>query len=173
MRNVSLLLASLIALSTAAACSKDKKAPTTPPVVKEEPKEEPKSEPVLAPEVKVEPLPIEQPKVVVSIDTIYFDFDQADLRADSKDVLGKAAEQLGKDPSAKLVIAGHTDDRGTSEYNIALGDRRARAAREYLIRLGVAGARIEIISYGEERPAASGDDESAWSRNRRDEFEVK
>jgi peptidoglycan-associated lipoprotein len=75
-------------------------------------------------------------------------------------------------PSVRIRIAGHTDERGSDEYNLALGQRRAAAAKRYLTERGVEGARIDVISYGEERPAVQGGDESAWQQNRRAEFEI-
>ena len=79
---------------------------------------------------------------------------------------------LNANPGLRLRIAGHTDERGSDEYNLALGQRRAAAAKRYLTQHGIAENRIEIISFGEERPAQQGSDESAWSQNRRDEFEI-
>ena len=103
---------------------------------------------------------------------IYFNFDSADLSADSRAKLSKNAELLVKAPSVKLQIQGNCDERGSDEYNLALGERRAKAARDYLVNLGVAPDRLSIISYGEEKPADQGHDEAAWAKNRRDEFVV-
>ncbi|MEW5876004.1 MAG: peptidoglycan-associated lipoprotein Pal [Candidatus Zixiibacteriota bacterium] len=101
---------------------------------------------------------------------IYFDFDQYNLRDDARRDLDFNAEVLKQNPDAVLVIEGHCDERGTNEYNLALGERRAQAAKDYLSRLGVDASRLSIISYGEERPSAMGHDEAAWSKNRRAEF---
>jgi peptidoglycan-associated lipoprotein len=101
---------------------------------------------------------------------IYFDFDQYNLRDDARRDLDFNAEILKQNPDAVLVIEGHCDERGTNEYNLALGERRAQAAKDYLSRLGVDASRLSIISYGEERPSAMGHDEGAWSQNRRAEF---
>jgi peptidoglycan-associated lipoprotein len=79
---------------------------------------------------------------------------------------------LNANPDTRIRIAGNTDERGSDEYNLALGQRRAAQAKRYLTQRGIADSRIDIISYGEERPAADGHDESAWSQNRRDEFEI-
>ncbi len=104
--------------------------------------------------------------------TIYFDFDRSELKAEARGVLKGIAEAMnGNDLSVR--IEGHCDERGTSEYNMALGERRAQAAKRYLIQLGVPGSRLSTISYGEEKPADSGHNEGAWSRNRRDEFTVR
>ena len=103
---------------------------------------------------------------------IYFDYDKAALKAESKAQLEKAADWLKKNPSVNCQIEGHCDERGTNEYNLALGERRALAARRYLVSLGISSDRIFTISYGEERPAIEGHDESAWKYNRRDEFKI-
>jgi peptidoglycan-associated lipoprotein len=102
--------------------------------------------------------------------TIYFDFDRANLRDDARTVLASNFEWLQAHPSLRLVIEGHCDERGTNEYNMALGDRRANAARAYLLKAGIEASRLRTISYGEERPAAPGHDESSWAKNRRAEF---
>lgn len=101
---------------------------------------------------------------------IYFEFDSATLTKPSRAELQTLGEWLVEHPEARITIEGHTDERGTDEYNIALGDRRASAIKEYLSRLGVDSARLATISYGEERPASSGDDEGAYAQNRRGEL---
>lgn len=103
---------------------------------------------------------------------VYFDFDKSDLRDDARAALDAKLPILTANPSVTLRISGHTDERGSDEYNLALGQRRAAAAKQYLVDHGVDASRIETISYGEERPVAQGHDESAWSQNRRAEFEV-
>ncbi len=106
-------------------------------------------------------------------DPIYFDFDMSLIKDESKLTLQTIADYLEKNPGASVTIGGHTDERGTTEYNLALGDQRAKAAHDYLVRLGVDPSRIKTISYGEERPAKIGHDESSWSKNRRDEFDTQ
>jgi len=101
---------------------------------------------------------------------IYFDIDTALLPEDAAPMLSVIAEQLKQNPRTKLRIEGHCDERGTSEYNLALGDSRARAAERYLVALGVRPTQILPVSYGEERPRESGHDEGTWSRNRRDDL---
>lgn len=103
---------------------------------------------------------------------IYFDFDSDALKDDARSTLDAKITILNASPDVKLRVAGNTDERGSDEYNLALGQRRAAAAKRYLTDHGIAGDRIDIISYGEERPVATGHDESAWSQNRRDEFEI-
>jgi len=103
---------------------------------------------------------------------VYFDFDRSDLREDSRARLARNAEWLRAHPEFEVTLEGHCDERGTNDYNIALGQRRAAAAREYLTSLGVAASRLRTLSYGEERPQCSSSDESCWSRNRRAHFLV-
>jgi peptidoglycan-associated lipoprotein len=103
---------------------------------------------------------------------IYFNFDSATLSDDARANLSKNAALLAKQPSVKLQIEGNCDERGSDEYNLALGERRAKAARDYLVNLGVAPERLSVISYGEEKPVDQGHDEAAWAKNRRDEFVI-
>ncbi len=105
-------------------------------------------------------------------ENIYFDFDKSDLKADAQAVLKKKADWLRRNPGYSLKVEGHADERGTNEYNLALGERRASSAKKFLATLGIAENRISIISYGEERPADPGQNEAAWARNRRDEFRL-
>jgi peptidoglycan-associated lipoprotein len=101
----------------------------------------------------------------------YFDFDRADLTTQDQEKLRVLASALKAHPSARIVISGNTDEVGTEEYNLALGQRRASVARHYLVALGVAEGRLETVSYGEERPADPGHDDAAHAKNRRDEAE--
>jgi len=105
-------------------------------------------------------------------DDIYFDFDKYDIKPEAKPVLKDIAAWLLKNPAARLSIEGHCDERGTNEYNLALGDRRAKSARDFLIALGVASNRIEIVSYGEEKPQCTEQTEECWAKNRRAHFVV-
>lgn len=104
------------------------------------------------------------------LQTVYFDYDSSSLRADAMDILRGNAEKIKQFPNAYIQIAGHCDERGTQEYNLALGERRALAVRNYLIQLGVSGDRLVTISYGKEFPAVAGSNEAAWAQNRRAEF---
>ena len=101
------------------------------------------------------------------IQDAYFGFDEATLSADAQSALNASADWLKKNANYNLLVEGHCDERGTEQYNLALGDRRANTAKEYLMTLGVDGSRIRTVSYGEERPFASGHDDSAWAKNRR------
>jgi peptidoglycan-associated lipoprotein len=103
---------------------------------------------------------------------IHFDYDKSDIRPDAKPILENIAMDLKANPGKYLLVEGHCDERGTNEYNLALGERRALATREYLVTLGIAPEKIDTISYGEERPIELGHDESAWQYNRRAEFKT-
>ena len=103
---------------------------------------------------------------------IYFDFDSSELKPEARVVLTAKAGWLRDNSEYKVKIEGHCDERGTNEYNLALGERRADAAAKFLNALGVSGDRINTISYGEERPAVSGSNDEAWAKNRRDEFKL-
>lgn len=99
--------------------------------------------------------------------TIYFDFDRSNLRTEFHALLSDHADFLVKNPSQRIVIEGHCDKRGTPEYNIALGERRAKSVETFLLNSGVSSSQISVVSYGEEKPAVMGDGESAFSKNRR------
>ncbi|MFI5209051.1 MAG: OmpA family protein [Gemmatimonadales bacterium] len=103
---------------------------------------------------------------------IHFDFDKSDIRPGDGDLLDQKAAILQANPGLALQIAGNADERGSTEYNLALGNRRAAAAKRYLMNKGIDGARLEVISYGEERPVNPAHNEAAWSENRRDDFVV-
>ena len=100
-------------------------------------------------------------------DTIYFDTDQYNIDSVDAAALSKQAQWLMQYPSKRVTIEGHADERGTREYNLALGERRANAAKNYLVSLGIEPGRITTVSYGKERPVALGSDEASWARNRR------
>ena len=101
---------------------------------------------------------------------IYFDYDSSEIRAEYMDVVAAHAAYLVKYPTAKVRLEGHTDERGSREYNIGLGERRAQAVRRALMLQGAADSQLSTVSYGEERPAAAGSDEAAWTQNRRVEI---
>jgi peptidoglycan-associated lipoprotein len=98
---------------------------------------------------------------------VYFDTDSFAIKADERPKLEAIAKWFETNSNAKLIIAGHCDARGTTQYNLALGERRSLAVRDYLIGLGIAQSQLSTISYGKERPAVQGNDEAAWSKNRR------
>jgi len=103
---------------------------------------------------------------------IHFDFDKSDIKSNDAGTLDQKVAILQANPALRIRISGHCDERGSAEYNLALGNRRGNKAKEYLVQHGIDAGRIETVSYGEERPIAQGHDETAWSQNRRDEFEV-
>jgi len=120
-----------------------------------------KEEPVMVTEAAVQPF-----------ETIYFDFDSYVLRQDARDTLGKNAQWMMKNPAEKVRLEGNCDERGSDEYNLALGEKRAKAALSYLVTLGVPQASITTISYGKEKPVDPGHDEAAWAKNRRVDFVI-
>lgn len=189
------ILCAAIGIALAIGCAKKPVAPPPPveqtapvPAAKVEPPKPappapaPKVETYNAPEVvpKVEPAPAAPapkptpppppPKPEVKLGDVFFAFDKYDLTAESRATLSKNADALKADGSVRILIEGHCDERGTNEYNLGLGERRAKAAKDYLVSLGVDAGRIDTISYGEERPFAQGHDETAWSQNRRGHF---
>lgn len=100
----------------------------------------------------------------------YFDYDQADIRPDAREALSQTAQFLRSYPQVKVTVEGHCDERGSTEYNLALGDRRAQAAKDFLVSLGVTADRVETISYGKERPTCMDHAEACWQQNRRGHF---
>ena len=104
--------------------------------------------------------------------TVYFAFNSSTLGYDTREALNNNAEFMKANPSVKVEIEGHADERGSVQYNLALGERRAKAVRDYLIAMGIEGSRMTTISFGKERPIAFGHDESAWGQNRRANFVV-
>jgi peptidoglycan-associated lipoprotein len=109
----------------------------------------------------------------ISLGDVFYDFDQYNLTSESKGTLEANARELKRVGDATITIEGHCDERGTKAYNLALGDKRANAAKDYLVSLGVTASRITTISYGKERPFDTGHDESAWAKNRRAHFVTK
>ncbi len=103
---------------------------------------------------------------------IHFDYNVSDIRPQDQAVLDRKASIMQANPAVRMRISGHADERGSDEYNLALGNRRAASARRYLVNRGIDGGRIDVISFGEERPLAMGSNETAWAQNRRAEFEV-
>ncbi len=148
------------------ACQKKVVDATPEPVAEEEPvKEEPKEEPVVA-------APVYKTPDVIMQEDIYYDFDKSTLTPAAQDNLLRKAEWLRENPDATVTIEGHCDERGTNEYNLALGDRRAESAKAFLADLGIDASRLTTISYGEERPVCPQSDEECWAKNRRSHFIV-
>jgi peptidoglycan-associated lipoprotein len=184
-------IALLVVLALAAVGCRTKKTPapvTAPPVVTET------APPVVAPPptrveppvdfVKPEPAVTEEvlPSDIDELNRVaqqrgyiqdaFFAFDESTLSADAQSALTNSANWLKKNSSYGLLIEGHCDERGTEQYNLALGDRRANTAKEYLQTLGIDASRLRTVSYGEERPFDAGHDESAWAKNRRDHLVI-
>ena len=111
--------------------------------------------------------PLDDPNSLLSKRTIYFNFDESVILESDKPILEAHAEYLSQNPGASVTLEGHTDERGTREYNLALGERRAVSARQFMSLLGASAQQMRTLSYGEERPAALGDNEEAWALNRR------
>jgi peptidoglycan-associated lipoprotein len=107
---------------------------------------------------------------VAPMNDVFFDFDRSELTASTQSQLKANAAWISANASRRAILEGHCDERGTSEYNMALGERRAQSAKEYLVNLGIDPARLKTVSYGEEKPFASGHNEEAWSQNRRVHF---
>ncbi len=158
---------------------KKKKVETIPKPKKQEPKIEKIQEQV--PKLKVEKLSEEEIFNKKSIEElnkegvlkrVFFDFDKANIRDDMLPVVEEDANWLKKHPTVKILIEGHCDERGTVEYNLALGEKRAKAVKEYLISSGVSPKNITIISYGKSKPLDPGHNEAAWSKNRRAELKI-
>jgi peptidoglycan-associated lipoprotein len=137
----------------------DAKKPTTATAPSPPPPVAAPASPVTAPA----PSPEEKP----AFESIYFDFDKSFIREDAKPALMKAAEHMEKNPDARIRIEGNCDERGNSEYNMALGERRAESAKKYLVNLGIAASRLSTISYGKERPICAEHNEQCWQKNRR------
>jgi len=131
-------------------------------------------QPAAEPQVREETLPndIEELNRVAQqrgyIADAFFEYNESTLSSDAQNALTTSANWMKKNPQYNLLIEGHCDERGTEQYNLALGDRRANTAKEYLMTLGIDAGRIRTVSYGEERPFDNGHDESAWAKNRRD-----
>lgn len=112
--------------------------------------------------------PGSQQDLVVNVgDRVFFEFDQSNLKPGARTTLEKQAAWLKKFPAIKLNVEGHADERGTREYNLALGERRANSAKDFLVALGISPNRLRVISFGKERPVALGNDDTSWSQNRR------
>ncbi|CAM2068320.1 peptidoglycan-associated lipoprotein Pal [Sulfidibacter corallicola] len=174
-RCLSIVLIATLLLSMIACSKKNDDIPTpteAPPQVEEKAEtisEQPK------PEVHV----TEEPEEINQIDPsslnlqdVYFDFDKFDLRSDSREALTRYAEVLKANGDVKVLIEGHCDERGTEEYNMGLGERRASRVRDYLVSLGIDSSRLKTISYGEMRPQNPGHNEEAWALNRRAHFKL-
>jgi len=137
------------------------------------PPEEPKPPVVETPAPpKEEPTVRQEWESIPEIEMVHFDFDKYEIRSDARQILIKNAAYLKNSPDLKVLVEGHCDERGTTEYNLALGQKRASAVRDYYIKLGIDGGRIATISYGEEKPLDPASNEEAWAKNRRAETKI-
>lgn len=178
-----------VVLALAVGCSRPKPVvapevsrpsqPAAPAAVPEPSREvapEPAVQPASLPESEVSaselPADVEAINKAGYLKDVFFDTDKSELRPDARELLAQNARWLQQHPTLKILIEGHCDERNTNEYNLALGWRRANAAKDYLVSLGVSADRISTISYGEERPFATCHDESCWWQNRRAHFVV-
>ncbi|HET6436799.1 MAG TPA: OmpA family protein [Anaeromyxobacter sp.] len=126
--------------------------------------------PAPAPAPVAAPAAAEVPSVEVTTQSVFFDFDRSDLKAPGQEFLSRFGDLLAKHPELHVRVEGNCDERGTAQYNVALGYRRAESAKTYLVQMGAATDQVSTVSNGKERPRAKGHDESAWSDNRRDDF---
>ncbi len=108
-----------------------------------------------------------------ALKTIHFNFDKYNVRSEDAPLMQQNASWLKANPNVNVIVEGNTDERGTNEYNMALGERRAKAGKDYLVNLGIDANRVSTVSFGEERPVNPGHDETAWFQNRRDDFAVR
>ena len=154
-------VAGLIAL---AGCTTKPPATTAPPV--EPPPAADNTAPVTSESSSIIPGSAEDLRVNVG-DTVHFDYNQYNMRDEDRNVLQRQASWLQKYPQVRVTVEGHCDERGTREYNLALGARRANAVKEYLVSLGVSAGRVDTISYGKERPICTQSSEDCWAQNRR------
>jgi peptidoglycan-associated lipoprotein len=167
MKNVLLTAVLVASLITVAGCgTKPKEQPATPP-----PQSTTDTSGVDNANATVDNTESQGPTgELLSKRVVYFDFDKSDIRADSQTVVAAHAAYLAKNPAQKVRLEGHADERGSREYNIGLGERRAQAVRRALLLQGVAEVQLSTVSYGEERPAVAGSDEQAYALNRRVEI---
>ncbi|MCX8031007.1 MAG: peptidoglycan-associated lipoprotein Pal [Thermodesulfovibrionales bacterium] len=174
-------------------CSQKKVAPTQEPSgVQNQLPIDKKDERLIAPQIKDEPkkIPPQQTEIMEkeiikaqpgimeakirelqsSLKDVYFDYDRYDIKEEAKGIIRELAQLMQKNKDIKVIIEGHCDERGTNEYNLGLGDKRANAVKNYLMSLGIPSKRIETVSYGEEKPVCRESTEACWSKNRRAHF---
>lgn len=185
MRKLNILrLSGLFALAVllVAGCTQKPAPPAiTPPPPAAKPavtSEQPAQEPAAVKEEGMSETPVKeaaqaQVKAPAGLQRIHFDFDQFTLTSQARDILAQNADYIKAHPGTKVIVAGYCDERGSDEYNLALGQRRAQAAKSYLVSLGVSPDQLSTISYGEENPLDPAHNEKAWAENRRDEFKVQ
>ena len=181
MKKTVLVVVALAAATAFSACAK-KVAPPPPPPPPVAPEAPPPAPPPPPPKPEVAPVPDEYSRLKAMsaeeieksglLKEIYFDFDKSDIREQDRATLSKDADALKKFDFLRITVEGHCDERGTVEYNLALGERRAKAAYDYLVSLGVPADRMKTVSYGKEVPVCTQSNEDCWQRNRRAHFTV-
>jgi peptidoglycan-associated lipoprotein len=174
----SAIVVALVATSAAFGCGKKPpKATPPPPVAPATPPPAPQPARDVVPQQseydRIKAMSTDEIEKLGLLAEIHFDFDRSDIREGDRQILAKNAEVLKKFDFLKLSVEGHCDERGSVEYNLALGERRARAAMSYLVSKGVDASRISMVSYGKERPVCTQKAEACWARNRRAHFLVK
>ena len=174
-----LSLAIILVFSFAVSCKKKPKEvpPPPPPQAQEQPKVEKVEPPVVQePQLTEEELFLQKSLDQINrekpLGTVYFDYDKSIIRDEAKATLDTNAYWLNRFRTVKILIEGHCDERGTEEYNLALGEKRAKSAQDYLLSMGIGSDRIKIISYGKSQPINPGHDDAAWQMNRRAQFIV-
>jgi peptidoglycan-associated lipoprotein len=163
---------SAILLSISMGCHKKEAPPPPPPpppVVEKKPEVKVDSTAIKA-RMRAEAL--SRAKSAVGQSTVYFDYDKSEIRDEYRSALYTVVENMKKFSEIRIQVDGHCDERGTAAYNLALGERRANAAKKFLSDAGISGSRIETKSWGEEKPATEGHNDAAWAKNRRDDFKV-
>jgi peptidoglycan-associated lipoprotein len=183
--SVLLTAVALLIVMTVMACGRRTPPPAPPPPAPPPPAAAPAPPPPPPPPPPPAPAPPPRPltedelfarmtldelNAKMPLGDVFFDYDQSTIRDDARGTLQKNAEYLKRWPSTRISVEGHADSRGTNEYNLALGERRAAAVREYLVSLGIGGDRMVTISRGEETPACTEENEACWQRNRRGHF---
>ncbi len=175
-RSSRLLFLAVAAPALLSACKKKQQPAVVPPAPVEQPPVTPPRPVPTTTATPVDTMEAVRAEIAAArarlLETIYFEYDADELRDDARATLDSKIPLLNLNLSLRVRIAGHCDERGSDEYNIALGRRRAEVAKKYLTDRGIDASRIETTSFGRERPAIAGDSEAAWSQNRRDEFEI-
>ena len=182
MKKTALVVLALATVATLAACGKKTPPPPPPPPPAPVAPEAPPPAPPPPPRPEVAPVVDEYARIKAMsaedieksglLAEVYFDFDKADVRDADRAVLAKNADALKRFDFLRVTVEGHCDERGTVEYNLALGERRAKAAYDYLVSLGVPAERLKTVSYGKEVPACPQSTEDCWQKNRRAHFTV-
>lgn len=172
-----LSLSCLLVLSFLVSCRKKvEETPPPPPQVKEQPKVEKVEKPAAPPRLTEEEIfqkkSLEELNAEKPVQLIFFDFDKYNIREDAKSVLQNNASYLKKWTSVKVLIEGHCDERGTEQYNLALGEKRAKSTYDFFVSLGISPDRLKTISYGKSQPLDTASNEIAWQKNRRAQFTI-